>query len=147
MGVNIAAIGRRYPADTYAVGREKIREYASAVGETLALYYDLDAARGAGHADLVAPPMFAAVYAGRAVAPCLFDPELGIDLGMLVHGYQRFRWEALVVAGDEISTVATVKDVAQRAGLGFYVFETTSENQRSEIVCVGLWTNIVRGTG
>ncbi len=147
MGVNSAVIGKRYPADTYAVGREKIREYAAAVGETLPVYHDLDAARAAGYGDVVAPPMFAAVYAGRAIAPCLFDPELGIDFAMLVHGYQEFRWEALVVAGDEISTVATVKDVAQRAGLDFYVFETTSENQRSEIVCVGLWTNIVRGAG
>lgn len=147
MGVNSAVIGKRYPADSYAVGREKIREYACAVGETLALYHDVDAARAAGHADLVAPPMFAAVYAGRAIAPCLFDPELGIDFAMLVHGCQDFRWEALVLAGDEISTVVVVKDVAQRAGLGFYVFETTSANQRSEIVCVGLWTNIVRSTG
>ena len=43
---------------TYAVGREKIREYALAVGETNPLHLDLEAARAAGHADLVAPPMF-----------------------------------------------------------------------------------------
>ncbi len=139
-----AMIGRRYPADIYAVGREKIREYAAAVGETLPVYHELAAARAAGHADVVAPPMFAAVYAGRALAPCLFDPELAIDFARLVHGYQEFRWGELVIAGDELSTVVTVRDIAQRAGLRFYVFETVSENQRTQSVCVGHWTNIVR---
>ncbi|MGO9974128.1 MAG: MaoC family dehydratase N-terminal domain-containing protein [Solirubrobacteraceae bacterium] len=139
-----ALIGKRYPADSYAVGREKIREYAAAVGETLPVYHDLAVARAAGHADLVAPPMFAAVYAGRALAPCLFDPELAIDFAKLVHGYQELRWGELVIAGDELSTVVTVKDVAHRAGLRFYVFETVSENQQAQTVCVGLWTNIVR---
>ena len=51
---------------TYAVGREKVREYAHAVGETDPRYLDPEAARAAGFADVVAPPMFAAVYcAGR----------------------------------------------------------------------------------
>jgi len=45
----------------YAVGREKVREYAYAVGETDPRYLDPDAAREAGFADVVAPPMFAAV--------------------------------------------------------------------------------------
>jgi acyl dehydratase len=138
-------IGRSYPPTLYAVGREKIREYASAVGETNALHHDLQAARSAGHADLVAPPMFAVVYGGRALAPVLFDPELQINFAMLVHGGQEFVWERLVIAGDEIETTVTVKDIAERGGLGFYVFETTSVNQRGEAVCTGTWTNIIRG--
>src|SRR4051794_24977365 len=77
VAVKTEAIGKTYPAVTYAVGREKIREYASAVGETNALYFDVDAAREAGHADVLAPPMFAVVYAGRAITPALFDPEVG----------------------------------------------------------------------
>ena len=90
------------------------------------LYHELDAARAAGHADLVAPPMFAAVYAGRALAPCLFDPELAIDFSMLVHGCQDFRWERLVLAGDEISTVVTVLTSTSAPGFDFYAFQTTS---------------------
>jgi acyl dehydratase len=63
----------------------------------------------------------------------------------MVHGAQEFRWGPLVVAGDEIETTATVKDIAKRAGMGFFVFETVSVNQRGEAVCTGTWTNIVRG--
>ena len=145
MAVNTEAIGKTYEPATYAVGREKIREYASAVGETNPLYLDVDAARAAGYGDVVAPPMFAVVYAARAMMPGIFDPEVGINFAMMVHAGQEFVWGPVVVAGDEITTTASVKDISERGGMNFYVFETVSENQRGETVCTGVWTNIVRG--
>jgi acyl dehydratase len=145
VAVSRQAIGKRFPPDTYAVGREKIREYAAAVGERNPLHHDLEAARAAGYTDLVAPPMFAVVYAGRAMLPALFDPEVGIDFAHMVHGGQEFRWGPVVVAGDEITTTAAVEDISERAGMGFYVFTSESVNQRGETVCRGTWTNIVRG--
>jgi acyl dehydratase len=147
MAVKTSAIGKRYEPIVYAVGREKIREYASAVGETNPLHFDVDAARAAGYADVVAPPMFVVVYAGRAVGPAIFDPDVGINFAMMVHGGQEFRWGPLVVAGDEVTTTTTVKNIAERGGMEFYVFESVSENQRGETVCTGTWTNIVRGAG
>ncbi len=138
-------IGKRYPPLLYAVGREKVREYAQAVGETNPLHLDLEAAHGAGHADLVAPPMFAVVYCSGAFMGALFDPELEIDFAHLVHGSQRFEWGPLVIAGDEITTVLEFKDTALRAGLRFDTFQSVSVNQRGETVSVGTWTNIIRG--
>jgi acyl dehydratase len=145
MAINSQAVGKSYEAVTYAVGREKIREYASAVGETNPLHFDVEAARQAGYADVVAPPMFAVVYAGRAVAPAIFDPDVGINFAMMVHGGQEFVWGPVVVAGDEVTTTTTVKDIADRGGMGFYVFESVSRNQDGATVCTGTWTNIVRG--
>jgi len=140
-----AAVGKTYPPVLYAVGREKVREYAQAVGETNPLHLELDAARAAGFRDLVAPPMFAVVYGLPAQHAPMFDPEVGIDFARLVHGGQELTWGPLVVAGDEISTTVTVKDISERAGLGFYVFESTSTNQQGETVSVGSWSYIVRG--
>jgi acyl dehydratase len=128
----------------YAVGREKVREYAHAVGETDPLYLDPDAARAAGYADVVAPPMFAAVYAFPAVMQAAVDPAVGMDLARLVHGAQEFRWEELVVAGDEIVTECELTERRETGGLQFFVFESRSANQRGETTCVGTWTNIVR---
>jgi acyl dehydratase len=145
MAINTHAIGKTYEPTTYAVGREKVREYASAVGETNPLHHDVDAARAAGYADLVAPPMFVVVYAGRSLGRAVFDPDVGINVALMVHGSQEFRWGPLIVAGDEITTTTTVKDIADRGGLGFYLFESVSENQAGETVCTGTWTNIVRG--
>jgi acyl dehydratase len=137
-------IGKSFEPHTYAVGREKIREYAHAVGEVNRLHYDVEVARNHGYADVVAPPMFAVVYCSTAIGAAMFDPEVGIDFDRLLHGGQDFRWGPLVVAGDEVTTSVTLKDISRRAGMGFYVFESVSTNQRDETVCVGLWTDIVR---
>jgi acyl dehydratase len=145
VAVNTDVVGKAYPPTVYAVGREKVREYARAVGETDPVYHDLDVAREAGYADVVAPPMFAVVYAMPAVAQGMFDPEVGIDFARLVHAGQELVWGPLVVAGDEISTTVSVNDVSERRGSGFFVFESVSRNQRDELVCTGTWSNIVRG--
>jgi acyl dehydratase len=139
------AIGKTYPPTVYAVGREKVREYALAVGETNPLHLDPRAARDAGYRDVVAPPMFAVVYSAPAVGPALFDPEVGLDFARMVHGGQEFRWGPLVVAGDEITTRVSVQSIDERQGMGFFVFESVSTNQDGDTVCVGTWTNIVRG--
>ena len=145
MPVNTQAVGKQYDPVVYAVGREKIREYARAVGETNPLHLDVDAARAAGYGDLVAPPMFAVVYSAPAVGPPIFDPDIELNFAMMVHGGQEFVWGAPVVAGDEVTTVASVKDIHESDGRGYYVFESVSTNQRGEEVCRGTWTNIVRG--
>ena len=137
-------IGKSFEPTVYAVGREKVREFALAVGEENRLHYDVDVARNHGYADVVAPPMFAVVYCSQAIGNAMFDEEVGIDFSRLLHGSQEFRWGPLVVAGDEITTSVTLKEITRRAGMGFYVFESVSTNQRDETVCVGLWTDIVR---
>lgn len=145
MPVNADAVGKTFPPATYAVGREKIKEYAHAVGETNPVHLDPEAARAAGYADVVAPPMFAVVYSAPAMGPAILDPEIGINLMMMVHGGQEFVWDKPVVAGDEITTTATAKELYEKDGKGFYVFESISKNQVGETVCIGTWTNIVRG--
>jgi acyl dehydratase len=145
MAISTAAIGKTYAPVTYAVGREKIREYALAVGEANPLHHDVDHAREQGYWDVVAPPMFCVVYCGPALGPAMFDPEVGIDFARLLHSAQEFRWGPLVVAGDEVSTTLTVKDISARGEMGFYTFESVSANQDGDTVCVGTWSNIVRG--
>ena len=145
MAIETKAVGKSFPTTVYAVGREKVKEYALAVGETNPLHLDHEAARQAGYADVVAPPMFAVVYSAPAMVPAIFDADVGMNFALMVHGGQEFRWGPLVVAGDEIETTVTVKSIDERDGRGYYVFESVSKNQRGETVCVGTWTNIVRG--
>jgi acyl dehydratase len=127
------------------VGREKIREYANAVGESDPIHHDPAAARDAGFRSVVAPPMFCVVYSAGAMGPAVLDPELGINLMMMVHGSQEFEWGEPVVAGDVITTAARVKDVYEKNGMRFYVFESESKNQAGQTTVKGTWTNIVRG--
>jgi acyl dehydratase len=129
---------------SYLVGREKVREYAAAVGEESALHLDPEAARAAGFDDVVAPPMFAAVYCSPAIGPALLDPRYGIDFSRLLHAAQEFTWHRPVVAGDEITTECELTDTAQRGDMTYFTFTTRSTNQRGELVCEGTWTNLVR---
>ncbi len=145
MPVDTSAIGKTYPASEYEVGREKIREYALAIGADNQVHFDRDAARGAGYRDVVAPPMFAVVYSAGAMGPAILDPEVGINFAAMVHGGQEFVWGEPVCSGDLISTVTTVKDISEKGDMGFYVFESVSTNQDGQEVVRGTWTNIVRG--
>ena len=143
--MNTRAVGKEYPPASYEVGREKIREYAHAVGETNPVHHDPDAARAAGFRAVVAPPMFCVVYSAPAMAPAVLDPEVGINFATMVHGGQEFIWGEPVCAGDEITTRAKVLEISERDGRGYYVFESVSTNQDGAEVVRGTWTNIVRG--
>jgi acyl dehydratase len=143
--VNASAVGKSYPPAVYAVGREKVKEYASAVGETNPLHLDPAAARAAGYADVVAPPMFAVVYQAPSVMPGIFDPEVGINFAMMVHSGQDFRWERVVVAGEELTTTSSVQSIEEKGGMGFYDFEVVTRGADDQVVCTGIWKMIVRG--
>ncbi len=145
MSVETKAVGKGYPATTYEVGAEKVREYAAAVGHGEAVHADRDAARAAGFRDVVAPPMFAVVYSAPALAPAILDPEVGINFAAMVHGSQEFVWGEPVCSGDVIETSATCQEIYEKDGKGFYVFESVSTNQDGDEVVRGTWTNIVRG--
>ena len=139
------ALGKSYPPFEYEVGREKIREYANAVGESDPVHHDREAAKSAGFRDVVAPPMFAVVYSAGGVGPAIFDPEVGINFTMMVHGGQEFVWGEPVCSGDTITTTNEFKDRSERDGKEFFVFESVSVNQDGAEVCRATWTNIVRG--
>ena len=145
MPVKTEAKGKVYPPFEYEVGKEKIAEYARAVGEDNPVYFDREQARAAGFRDIPAPPMFAVVYSMGSVGPGLFDPDVGINFAMMVHGGQEFAWGDPVCSGDTISTATTVKDIFEKDGRGFYVFQSVSSNQLGQEVVRGTWTNIVRG--
>ena len=141
-----APIGKQYPAFEYEVGREKIREYANAVGESSPVHHDPEAARAAGFRGVVAPPMFCVVYSAGAMGPAILDPETGINLMMMVHGEQVFEWGEPVCAGDTVTTAVTLKEVFDKKGMKFYVWESESKNQDGQATVKGTWTNIERGS-
>jgi acyl dehydratase len=145
VSLNTEAIGKTYPPFEYEVGKEKIGEYARAVGEDNQVYFDRAAAKEAGFRDVPAPPMFAVVYSWGAVALPAVDPDVDLNFAMLVHGGQEFVWGEPVCSGDVIGTVASVEDIHEKGGMGFYIFQTVSTNEDGQEVARGTWTNIVRG--
>jgi acyl dehydratase len=116
MALNVELVGKQYAPQTYEVGREKIREFAAAVGDRNPAYHDVEAAKALGHGDLVAPPTFAVVVTRGSQIAVIDDPELGLDFTRVVHGDQKFQFTRPIVAGEVLRTTASVHSARTIAG-------------------------------
>jgi acyl dehydratase len=136
--------GRSYPPTApYLVGREKIREFAEAIGATDAEYHDPEAARAIGYADVLAPPTFPQVVTMAASRQIIADPDLGIDYSRVVHGDQRFLYTRPVVAGDALICRNSVDEITQRGGHDFITTRTEVTTEGGEPV-VTVWSKLVQ---
>ncbi len=104
------------PSAPYLVSREKVREFARAIGERSPVCLDVDAARAAGHPDVVAPPTFAVTFTMPLIEAFLRDPDFGWDYARMVHGDQSITLTRPIHGGDELVTTIHVEDLAERAG-------------------------------
>jgi hypothetical protein len=117
MALNRAKVGTEYPTYTYEVSREKIREYAAALGEADPRYYsDGD--------DCVAPPTFAACFTVIKGGQHLFtDTELGVHPA-LVHGSQSYVFgERPLRPGDVVTCTPRIADISTRGRNEFLTLE------------------------
>jgi hypothetical protein len=117
MALNPDKVGTTYPTYTYEVSREKIREYAAALGETDPRYFsDGD--------DAVAPPTFAASFTIIKGGQAAFaDPDLGTHQ-TLVHGAQRYVYgDRPMRPGDVLDCTPRIADISTRGSNEFMVTE------------------------
>ncbi|MDG4763646.1 MaoC family dehydratase N-terminal domain-containing protein [Solwaraspora sp. WMMD406] len=136
-------VGRSYPPSSpYLVGREKVREFAVAIGATDPIHHDPAAARAAGYPDVVAPPTFPIVITMASTERIVTDPQLGVDYTRVVHGDQRFRYARPVVAGDELVCVDSIDDIVSRSGHDFLTTRTEVATMSGEPV-VTVWMKLV----
>ncbi len=133
------------PTEPYLVGREKVREFARAVFATNPINFDVDAARAAGHADVVAPPTFPVVIQERTLAQLLAEPDAGIDFSRVVHGDQRFTFSREIVAGDELTATLTVASVKTLGAHSMVTAESVMTDAAGEHVVTAISTLVVRG--
>ena len=144
--VNPQVEGKTYPTTApYLVGREKVREFASAVKSVNPVNHDVFAAQAAGYTDVVAPPTFAVVIQERSLATVLADPEADIDFSRVVHGDQRFVHNRPIVAGDELTSQLSVASVKTLGAHSMVTFETKIFDASGEQVCTAISTLVVRG--
>ncbi len=147
MALNHEFVGKAFPYDeAFCVGVEKIREFARAIGDENPLYRDREAARRAGYADVVAPPTFAIAVIMKAQDKLLFDPALGLDFDVVVHGNQRFIHHRPIVAGDELTSTPYVDSVRVMAGNDVVTLRTEVTDSDGNPVCTALGTLVARGT-
>lgn len=144
MPVDPSLVGRTYPPSRpYEVGREKLREFADAIGDDSAVYRDPEAAKALGYPDVLAPPTFPIVFALDAAMAVIRD--LGIDLARVVHGDQSFRYARPLRPGDRLVTTVEVTAVKHLAGNDVLTVECASATEEGEHVVTSVCTLVCRG--
>lgn len=146
MALDRSYVGHTYPPiPPYLVGREKIREFADAIGARDPAYRDPDAAKALGHPDVIAPPTFPIVVAAAGLQLLIDDPGLGLDFSRVLHADQRFAYTRPVRAGDRLSCVVTIEEITSRAGNDFLASRTDITTEDGEPVVTAWNKLVVRG--
>ncbi|MEV7778136.1 MaoC family dehydratase N-terminal domain-containing protein [Kitasatospora sp. NPDC088351] len=145
MALDPSFIGRTYPpTEPYEVGREKIREFAVAVGDANPAYSDPEAARALGHPDVIAPPTFPFVITYQAAGQVVEDPQLGLDYTRVVHGDQKFAYTRPVRAGDRLSVAVTIDNIKSLAGNDVLTVRGEVTDGSGEHVVTSIMTLVAR---
>ncbi|MEU4273003.1 MaoC family dehydratase N-terminal domain-containing protein [Streptomyces sp. NPDC026092] len=143
MALDQSFVGRTYPPTApYEVGREKIREFAEAIGDANPAYVDQGAAKALGHPDVIAPPTFPFAITFKAAGQVVEDPQLGLDYSRVVHGDQKFAYTRPVRAGDRLSVVTTIEAIKSMAGNDILDIRGEVHDATGEHV-VTAWTKLV----
>ncbi len=144
MSIDTKFIGKTYPAQTYEVGKEKIKEYAKAIKNFDPHYVDDDFAKKTRYGGIIAPPTFAVVFGAQLIEPVFMDKDLKLNMEMIVHGEQELEFFEVVKAGDTITTTAKIVDIKNKEKLDIISVQLDSKNQHGRNVSRGTYTFVER---
>jgi hypothetical protein len=131
---------------SFDVERGRLRFFAATIGLTDAIYFDVDAARRAGHRDLPVPPTFL----GHSLELELPNPmgwleAVGGDLTKTTHAEQAFVYRAMAYAGDSLVLHRRIVDVyTKKNGALEFVVKQTDVKRGKETVAEILSTIALR---
>ncbi|MGE8068670.1 MaoC family dehydratase N-terminal domain-containing protein [Pseudomonas sp. NPDC089569] len=130
---HIGTVVSRHSVDVEA-GR--LRFFAKAIGQGDDRYIDANAAREQGDSHLPVPPTFLFCLDMDAPNPRATMDLLGIDIGKVLHGEQRFTYHHMAYAGQRLNFEGRIVDIYDKKGgaLEFVVRETRVTNEAGELV-------------
>jgi hypothetical protein len=103
MAIKIDVLGTVYEhPDFFVVGREKIREFATAIKAEDPACFEESAAAELGHLALVAPPTFITVLAIIMQQDFFRKYDTGFETMQIVQVDQRFVYHKPMLAGDKV---------------------------------------------
>lgn len=146
MPIPPSAIGKQLASVTTPVERGRVKFFASAIGERDPIYSDAGAARAAGHPDVVAPLTFLFGLRFDVPKPFQWIEDLGVDMGSVLHGSQRFTYHEPVHAGDVVTFSPTIVNVHDKRNGALEFIEVRVEVTREDTTLVATFeeTFVVR---
>jgi acyl dehydratase len=135
MSLGQNAIGKRfrYP-DHYIVEREKIREYAVAVKNEDAPFFEEKAAAELGYDGLVAPLTFISVFGYKAVAAFFEWADIGVQDAQVVQVDQALKFFAPIKVGDRLHCDVEIESVRRAHGTDIVMTKQTITNDAGEVI-------------
>jgi acyl dehydratase len=128
-----ARVGHYYQmADTYQVGREKLREYARAVQDYHPAHWNVAAAAELGYPDLVAPLTFTSTPGMTCNRRMFEEVVVGYDTYMQTE--EVFEAHRPIVAGDELRIDVELTSVRRIAGRDLITVTNTFTDTAGERV-------------
>ncbi len=148
MALDPELVGGIYPPTRpMDVSRSQIAAFADAVGAANPVHHDAEAARAAGHRDVVAPPTFPIVVAFAALEAFLADSSVGIELRNVVHIEQSFAVARPVRAGDVVTAQLRVETLRTIAGADIIGTRSDILAADGELICTATATLAHRPAG
>lgn len=145
MPIPRSVIGTRLPVIQLHVERGRLALFAKATGETGPLYLDVEAARAAGHPDVLVPPTFLFGVELEQPEPFGWVATLGVDMKRVLHGAQGFRYAKLAYAGDTLVATTTFTDIyTKKNGDLEFIERQTDITRQGELIAELHQTTVVR---
>ena len=129
----IAGSHFRYP-DHYVVGREKVREYAVAVKNDDAAFFDEAAAAALGHDAPLAPLTFISVFGYQAQTAMFAAANIGIADAQIVQVDQALKFLMPIKAGDKLYCDVWVDSIRKAHGNDIIVTKNIISNENGDVV-------------
>ena len=123
----------RYP-DHYVVGREKIREYAVAVKNEDAAFFDEKAAAELGYDALLAPLTFISVFGYQAQSAMFAAANIGITDAQIVQVDQVLKYLKPIKAGDRLYCDVYIDSIRKAHGTDIITTKNIISNANGDIV-------------
>jgi acyl dehydratase len=123
----------KYP-DTFVVGREQVRQYATAIKADDPATHDEEAAAELGHDSVVAPLTFISIFAVMIQRHFFQHVDVGLEAMQIVQVDQKFVYHRPIKAGDELLGTMHVVSVVERFGADIVVTRNVCTNADGEIV-------------
>jgi acyl dehydratase len=80
------------------------------------------------------------------MATAMFDPELGLNYALVVHGEQGFEYQRPLQAGDEVVVKSFISDITSRGRNEFLTTQADVVTLAGELVVTTRSTIVSRGT-
>jgi acyl dehydratase len=123
----------RYP-DHYVVGREKLREYATAVKNDDPAFFDETAAAELGHDTLPAPLTFISVFGYQAQSAFFASANIGVTDMKIVQVDQVLKFRKPIYAGDKLYCDVYVDSIRKSHGADIIVTKNIVTNDNGDVV-------------